>query len=87
MTAERTIGSELHHRGMSAQEAADLYGISITAFHDKRRKGEIPGPTLPCRRYDRVLLEKDMDKRSGIERGHAVTPLDEWRLRRGAGQS
>jgi len=74
-------------RGMTAQEAASLYGISISAFRNKRRNGEIPPPTLPCRRYDRALLERNMDQRSGIDRKPKITPLDEWRNRRGSGQS
>jgi len=74
-------------RGMTTQEAADLFGISVPTLYNKQRKGEVPRPTLPCGRYDRVLLERAMDKLSGIYREPAApTPLDEWRSRRGSGQ-
>ena len=73
------------NRGMTAQETAKLYGISTSSFRLKRRKGEIPGPTLPCGRYDRALILQDMDRRSGIsERRPTSTPLDEWRSRHGS---
>jgi len=75
-------------RGMTTQEAADLFGISVPTFYNKQRKGEIPRPTLPGGRYDRVLLERAMDKLSGIDREPAApTPLDEWRSRRGSSES
>ena len=74
--AQRSAESAIRNRGMTAEEAAALYGLSLSAFHKARREGKIPGPTLPCRRYDRVLLEKDMDQRSGINRqAPALTPL------------
>jgi hypothetical protein len=73
-------------RGITAAEAAGLYGISEASFHRKRANGEIPAPTLPCGRYDRVLLERDMDRRSGIDRNQTVTPLDAWRASRGSRQ-
>jgi hypothetical protein len=76
------------NRGMTAEEAAALYGLSISAFHKARREGKIPLPTLPCRRYDRALLEQAMDRVSGINKlPKTLTPLDEWRSRRGSGES
>jgi hypothetical protein len=74
------------NRGMTAQETAKLYGISLSSFRLKRQKGEIPGPTLPCDRYDRALILQDMDRRSGISGGKTPTlsPLDEWRSRHGS---
>jgi hypothetical protein len=75
-------------RGMTTQEAAELFGISVPAFYNKQRKGEVPRPTLPCGRYDRVLLERAMDRLSGIDREPPpLSPLDQWRSRRGSGQT
>jgi hypothetical protein len=86
--AKRRAEDAVPSRGMTAQEAADFYGISSSTFYNKQRKGEIPRPTLPCGRYDRVLLERAMDKLSGINSElPALTPLDEWRNRRGSRQS
>ena len=86
--AQQQKENDVRSRGMTAQEAADLFGISLSAFYDQQRKGKIPRPTLPCGRYDRVLLERAMDTLSGIDSTPAlVSPLDQWRSRRGAGES
>lgn len=66
-----------------AKEAASLYGLSISAFHKAKRAGRIPGPTLSGKRYDRVLLEKEMNKLSGIVESESK-PLDDWRKRNGS---
>ena len=71
-------------RGMTGKEAAQFYGLSLSAFYKARKEGKIPRPTLPGRRYDRVLLENEMNRLSGIDSAVPANPLDEWRLRRGA---
>jgi hypothetical protein len=73
-------------RGMSGKEAAKLYGLSVSALRKARQQGKIPGPTLPGKRYDRVLLERHMNKLSGIVEDIS-TPLDDWRKHHGARQS
>ena len=73
---------------MTTGEAAAFFRISVPTFCKARRERKILGPTLPGRRYDRVLLEQTMDRLSGIDRrSSALTPLDEWRNRRGSGQN
>lgn len=71
---------------MSRLEAAAFTGLSVSAFDKARRDGHYPGPTLPGGKFDRRLLEKRMDEISGIQisAGGQVSPLDEWRERRGA---
>jgi predicted site-specific integrase-resolvase len=68
---------------MSGKEAANLYGLSMSAFQKARREGKIPRPTLPGKRYDRILLEMEMNKLSGIIESESK-PLDEWRKRNGS---
>jgi predicted site-specific integrase-resolvase len=70
-------------RGMSGEEAANLYGLSRSAFQKARQEGRIPRPTLPGKRYDRILLEMEMNKLSGIVENESK-PLDEWRKRNGS---
>jgi hypothetical protein len=72
-------------RGMTGKEAAQFYGLSPSAFYKARKEGRIPRPTLPGRRYDRVLLENEMNRLSGINDAAPTNPLDEWRRRRGQG--
>jgi hypothetical protein len=47
---------------MSGKEAANFYGLSRSAFQKARQEGRIPRPTLPGKRYDRILLEMEMNK-------------------------
>jgi hypothetical protein len=71
---------------MSGKEAAYFYGLSRSAFQKARQEGRIPRPTLPGKRYDRVLLEQQMNKLSGLGENNS-TPLDEWRKHHGSSQS
>jgi hypothetical protein len=48
---------DLAPRGVTANQAAALYGLSVSGFYKARREGAIPGPTLPGRRYDLHLLQ------------------------------
>ncbi len=77
--------ASLSRRGMTAKEAAQFYGLAVSTFQKARREGKIPGPTLPGKRYDRVLLEKEMNKLSGIVENN-LTPLDHWRKHHGSRQ-
>ena len=70
-------------RGLKREQAAAYTGVSVATFDSYRRRGLLPRPTLPGKRYDRVLLDRAMDKLSGI--GATVSSLDEWKSRRGSG--
>jgi hypothetical protein len=61
-------------RGLSRLEVAALTGLSPTGFDKARREGKYPGPTLPGGRYDRSLLEKTMDRMSGLH--HEASPKE-----------
>jgi hypothetical protein len=72
-------------RGLSRAEAAALTGLSPTAFDKARREGKYSGPTLPGGKYDRNLIEKAMDRASGLEDSEKpIGPLDAWRKTRGS---
>ena len=79
-----TQGITLTSRGMNSKQAANFYGLPMSSFQKAKRDGKIPGPTLPGGRYDRRLLEMEMDRLSGISESEMLSPLDEWRGRHGS---
>jgi hypothetical protein len=77
-----TTPGKIIPRGLSRREAAALTGLSPTAFDKARREGKYPGPTLPGARYDRNLIEKAMNRWSGLnEEETPASALDAWRNR------
>src|SRR5262249_582555 len=75
-------------RGLSRIKAAELAGICVSSFDKARKEGKYPGPTLPGKRYDSVLLQAAMDQLSGIGAHKSdLSPLEAWRLRRDTGPS
>ena len=54
-------------RGFNRSEAAAYIGLPLSTFYSLQRLGLYPGPTLPGRRYDRILLDKVMDRASRID--------------------
>jgi hypothetical protein len=72
-------------RGLTRKEAAAYCRLSPSAFRNAVRDGILPHPTLPGKRYDRVLLDRVMNGLSGItENVEPLSPLDDWKKRRGA---
>jgi len=72
-------------RGLTRKAAAAFAGLSPTAFDKARLEQKYPGPTLPGGRYDLMLLQVAMNRLSGIlTDGEAASPLDAWRMSRGA---
>ena len=72
-------------RGLTHKEVALYCGLSIAGFDNYRRRGLLPGPTLPGKRYDIALIDRTMNMLSGI--GYTAQPisaLQEWRNARGA---
>lgn len=72
-------------RGLTREGAAAYVGLSPAAFDKARLENKYPGPTLPGRKYDLVLLQLAMDHLSGIlTASEPTSPLDAWRRGRGA---
>jgi hypothetical protein len=72
-------------RGLTREAAAAYVGLSPAAFDKARLEQKYPGPTLPGRRYDLMLLNDVMNRLSDIVGESASTsPLDAWRINRGA---
>jgi len=78
---------QIEPRGLNRRQAAGYAGLAIATFDLYRRRGLLPAATLPGKRYDRLLLDQAMDELSGIAKGGATAPLQEWRRSRGARQS
>jgi hypothetical protein len=75
-------------RALVHKEAAGYCGLSIAAFDSYRRRGLLPGPTLPGKRYDMELIDNALNKLSGIgDSAESMTALQEWRRARGARKS
>lgn len=53
-------------RGLTRTEAANYVGLSPRSFDDARKAGRYPNATLPGHRFDRMLLDRAMDRMSGI---------------------
>ncbi|MEH2564095.1 hypothetical protein [Bradyrhizobium sp. AZCC 2289] len=69
-------------RGLNRIQAAALTGLSPTGFDKARREGKYPGPTLPGGKFDRTLIERTMDRLSGIDKEETPSSaLDAWRNR------
>jgi hypothetical protein len=80
--ARRSANSGIASRGLNRLQVSALVGLSPTAFDNARRDGKYPGPTLPGGRYDRILIERTMDRLSNIDdEGLPTLALDRWRNR------
>lgn len=81
----RCLPVGISQRGLTITQAALLAGLSEAAFASARSRGDYPCPTLPGGRIDRVLLERAMDRLSGLHSSEApLDPLSAWERKRSA---
>ena len=70
-------------RLLSKKKAAAYCGLSLSGFDDWRRRGLLPDPIPGTNRWDIKLLDKALDKLSGLSQPAApATPqsaYDEWK--------
>lgn len=69
-------------RLLSKQEASSYCSVSTETFDEYRRKGIVPDPVPGTSRWDIDLINKCLDKVSGIGQNTVPEPtthLDEWR--------
>ena len=64
-------------RGLTAKDAANYCGVSLSCFHSWIKKGIIPKPWNGTKRFDKHALDLSLDKLSGIE--HHSSPYDDWK--------
>lgn len=75
-------------RGLTVQQAAAFAGVTADAYRQASEIGDYPGPTLWGGRVDRKLLERHMDRLSGIlPAAEVIDPLEDWERRRDARRS
>lgn len=76
-------------RLLSKKIAAAYCSLSPSGFDDWRRKGLLPDPIPGTNRWDIRLLDKALDKLSGLNLTQTQTPpnpqsaYDEWKKRAG----
>lgn len=81
----RLLPVGISQRGLTITQAATLAGLSEAAFASARSRGDYPSPTLPGGRIDRVLLERAMDRMSGLHSFDVpLDPLSAWEQKRSA---
>ena len=79
--------TRIEPRGLSRDAAAAYVGLCTRSFDQARKRGEFPDPTLPGKRFDRILLDRAVDKLSGLAQSSGTTadPEDafrQWKERR-----
>jgi hypothetical protein len=66
-------------RLLTKPEAAAYCKLTTAAFDDWRRRSILPGPIPGTRRWDRVSLDKALDKASGLQSESAGNAYDQWK--------
>jgi hypothetical protein len=72
-------------RGLTIAQAAAFAGVSEGSFNTARARGDYPNPTLAGGRIDLKLLERAMDRLSGLlVEDDVMDPLADWETKHGA---
>lgn len=69
-------------RLMRKEEAAAYCAVSPSRLSQLVRAGTLPGPVPGTTRFDRVAIDRALDKLSGIEPTKELSALEQWRLER-----
>jgi hypothetical protein len=73
-------------RLISKSDAAEYCGLSMTQFTQWIEDGKI-SPAIPgTHRFDKVKLDADLDRLSGIKSNSTLSPLEQWKADRNAGR-
>lgn len=71
-------------RLLTKSEAAAYCSLSMTQFTQWIEDGRI-SPAIPgTHRFDKVKLDADLDRLSGVQTNIPLSPLDEWKAKRDA---
>lgn len=62
----------------SRKRAAELIGLSPSAFSQWVQKGWIPGPVARSRKWDMKAVRHEIDRLSGISKPDPGDPFDDW---------
>jgi hypothetical protein len=78
------LGHLIKPRGLTEAEAAEYVGLTIRSLRIALREGQYSPPSLPRGRFDRKLLEQEMDRHSGLSNSQPEDALAAWERRRDA---
>lgn len=75
-------------RGLTREAAAEYVGCrTVSAFSSQVRRGLLPGPIPGTRLWDRIAIDRALDRASGLQPTAPVSALQDWKARRaGASQ-
>ena len=76
-----------NRRLMTRQEAADYLSISVSTFHGWVTDARMPACLPGTRRWDKLAIDKTLDRLSGIDANDAEDESDLEELEKFYGQS
>jgi len=69
----------LYPRLLSREQAAEYCGCdTLSAFDDWRRRGIVPEPMPGTSKWDRRLIDRWLDRRSGLVSDASSSAAEEW---------
>lgn len=70
--------SQISPRLMTKQEAAAYCAVTPSRFYQLVKAKTLPGPVPGTTRYDRVAIDRALDKHAGLQSDAELSPLQEW---------
>ena len=71
-------------RLLTKTEAAEYCSLSMTQFSQWIEDGRV-SPAIPgTHRFDKVKLDADLDRLSGVQSNIALSPLEKWKAEQNA---
>ncbi len=65
-------------RLMTKAEAAAYCAVTPSRFYQLVKAGTLPGPVPGTTRYDRVAIDRALDKHAGLTTEAELSPLQKW---------
>lgn len=65
-------------RLMTKAQAADYCAVTPSRFYQLVKLGTLPGPVPGTTRYDRVAIDRALDKHAGLHSDAELSPLQKW---------
>jgi predicted DNA-binding transcriptional regulator AlpA len=67
---------------MTKQEAAAYCAVTPSRFSQLVKAGTFPKPVPGTSRYDRVAIDRALDRHAGFHNAVELSPLQRWRAER-----
>lgn len=75
----QSFRSVLEPRLITRQQAADRCGLTESGFSAWVIRKLVPGPLPGTRRWDAKALDQALDRLSGLDPEHELTPYEKWK--------